>query len=247
MNDQSAAYAEPPRTAYLDHTLRRARTAAEQRSHRYVTLEHLLLALLDDPDAARLLKAAGADVSLIRVRVSDTVNNRMASLVVPDGRTPAFSYKFDALFAGASADAIRMGRKEVDGALALIAVAREAESNAAAILVADGFTAEAGLRAIAAPPQAQTREARAPVKDRPPAPKPAARARPAPHGPRVLSNGAAAPAKLAPDPSPESTEDMMASVRTILEAEERKERAPRQRPRRLRRVRAPRRLASSRN
>jgi hypothetical protein len=227
MNGQSIAYAELPRTAYLDHTLRRARTAAEQRSHRYVTLEHLLLALLDDPDATRLLQAAGADVSLIRVRVADTVNNRMAPLVVPDGRTPAFSYKFDSLFAGAAADAIRFGRKVVDGALVLIAVAREQESNAAVLLLANGFTAEAGLQAIGAPPQAQAREARAPVKERPPAPKPAAPARPAPQGSQILPNGAAAraPATLAPDPSGESMEDMMDSVRTILEAEERKERA----------------------
>jgi hypothetical protein len=221
MNDQSAAYVELPRTAYLDHTLRRARTAAEQRSHRYVTLEHLLLALLDDPDATRLLQAAGADVSVIRARVADTVNNRMASLVVPDGRAPAFSYKFDALFAGASRDAIRIGRKEVDGALALIGVAKDPESNAAGILVANGFTAEAGLRSTAAPPQALAGTARAPLKERPPAPKPAASARLAPQGP---PNGAAADAKLAPLYSGEaSMEDMMASVRTILEAEERKE------------------------
>jgi neural Wiskott-Aldrich syndrome protein len=233
MSDQSAAYAELPRTAYLDHTLRRARSAAEQRSHRYVTLEHLLLALLDDHDAFRLLQATGADISVIRVRMSDAVNNRMASLVVPDGRAPAFSYKFDSLFAGASADAIRIGRREVDGALALIAVAREGESTAAAILAANGFAAEAGLQAIAASTKAQAREARPPVKDRPPAPKPAvprdaapARAAPQPQG---LSYGAAArapePANLPPDFFGEGMEDMMASVRNILEAEERKERA----------------------
>jgi ATP-dependent Clp protease ATP-binding subunit ClpA len=60
MNEQSAGHDELPRTPYLDHTLRRARTAAEQRSHRFVTLEHLLLALLDDPDAAKLLQVTGA-------------------------------------------------------------------------------------------------------------------------------------------------------------------------------------------
>jgi neural Wiskott-Aldrich syndrome protein len=214
MSDQSLAYAEElPRTAYLNHTLRRARTAAEQRSHRYVTLEHLLLALLDDPDAAKLLQAAGADVSVIRVKVEDAVNNRMAPLVVPDGRTPAFSYKFDSLFAGACQNAIRIGRNEVDGALALIAVAREPENNAAAILVANGFTADAGLQAMAAPPQAPARPARPAVNAPPAAP---------------ARNGAARPPaalKPAPDPSGESTEDMMASVRKILEAEERKERA----------------------
>ena len=85
MNEQSAGHEELPRTPYLDHTLRRARTAAEQRSHRYVTLEHLLLALLDDPDAAKLLQVTGADVAVIRSIAADAVNNRMASLVGPRG------------------------------------------------------------------------------------------------------------------------------------------------------------------
>ena len=98
MNEQSAGHEELPRTPYLDHTLRRARTAAEQRSHRYVTLEHLLLALLDDPDAAKLLQVTGADVAAIRSIAADAVNNRMASLVGPGGRQPSFSYRFDSLF-----------------------------------------------------------------------------------------------------------------------------------------------------
>ncbi len=95
MNGHNAANAELPRTAYLDHTLRRARTAAEQRSHRYVTLEHLLLALLDDPDALKLIQAVGADLPMIKTSVSDEVNHRMSALAVPDGRMPSFSYKFE--------------------------------------------------------------------------------------------------------------------------------------------------------
>lgn len=225
MNDQTAGYAELPRTSYLDHTLRRARSAAEQRSHRYVTLEHLLLALLDDPDALKLLQGSGADVSVIRATVSDAVNNRMASLVVPDGRSPNFSYKFDSLFAGASRDAERMGRTEIDGALALIAVAKEPETNASVILLANGFAAEAALAAIATAPHPQ--QARAPAKDAPqkpaqPRPQPLASVAPA------LMNGAASsrpktPPQPAKKPSGENMDDMMASVRTILEAEERKE------------------------
>src|SRR5271157_3682211 len=124
MNEQSAGHEELPRTAYLDHTLRRARTAAEQRSHRYVTLEHLLLALLDDPDAGRLLQMTGADVAAIHSAVADAVNNRMTSPVVPDGRQSSFSYRFDWLFACANDYARGMGRREVDGALALIAIAK---------------------------------------------------------------------------------------------------------------------------
>ena len=52
MNDHSARQPQLSRTSSLDNALRRARNVAEQRSHRYVTLEHLLLALLDDNDVS---------------------------------------------------------------------------------------------------------------------------------------------------------------------------------------------------
>ena len=146
MNEQSAGREELPRTPYLDHTLRRARTAAEQRSHRYVTLEHLLLALLDDPDAGKLLQITGADVAVIRSTAADAVNNRMASLVGPGGRQPSFSNRFDSLFQCANENAKGLGRREIDGASALIAIAKDAESNASVILAANGFDPEAALK-----------------------------------------------------------------------------------------------------
>ena len=235
MTEQSAGHEEElPRTAYLDHTLRRAQTAAEQRSHRYVTLEHLLLALLDDPDAARLLQTTGADIAVIRSTVSDAVNNRMASLVVPDARTPSFSYRFDTLFVSAAADANRLGRREIDGALVLIAIAKDAECNASGILAANGFSAMPALEVLKTPPQPQRapqtvsspqkpRQAKAvsaqeaPVRDQNPpkadAPRPPMAAQIA-----SLANGG------------ETMEDMIASVRTILEAEEFKEREQTQKP-----------------
>ncbi len=145
MNDISAGYAELPRTAYLDNALRRARTAAEQRSHRYITLEHLLLALLDDPDSIRLLLAVGADVPAIQGAIADTVNHRMSSLVVPDGRAPTFSNKFDALMLSASEQAVRLGQRQVDGSLAIVAIAKDPECNASAILTRNGFSANAAL------------------------------------------------------------------------------------------------------
>ena len=189
MNEQSAGHDELPRTPYLDHTLRRARTAAEQRSHRFVTLEHLLLALLDDPDAAKLLQVTGADVAAIRSIAADAVNNRMASLVGPGGRQPGFSYRFASLFQCANENAKGLRRREIDGASALIAIAKDAESNASVILAANGFNPEAALKLMEMPPPAQ----RAP-------------------GPTNLAAGG------------DSMDDMIASVRTILETEELKER-----------------------
>ena len=225
MNEQSAGREELPRTAYLDHTLRRARTAAEQRSHRYVTLEHLLLALLDDPDAAKLLQAMGADVAVIRSTLVDAINNRMASLVAPDGRQASFSYRFDSLFQCANEDAKGLGGREIDGAFALIAVAKDAESNASGILLANGFNPQAALKLMKTPLPAQR------------APQPMAKKSPsAPEPPRSSKGHDQKLAKAEPSRSPitaqaanlteggESMEDMIASVRSILEAEELKER-----------------------
>ena len=217
MTEQSAGREELPRTAYLDHTLRRARTAAEQRSHRHVTLEHLLLALLDDPDAAKLLQISGADVAVIHSTVADAVNNRMASLAVADGRAPSFSYRFDSLLACANEDAASLGRRQIDGALTLIAIAKDAESNASGILAANGFRPQAALQLIRNPPQplaAKPQEAitrNFKVQDLIAAKGSTPRA-PAPHPVAYLPTGE------------ESMEDMIASVRNIIEAEELKER-----------------------
>jgi hypothetical protein len=217
MNDHSAGYAELPRTAYLENTLRRARTAAEQRAHRYVTPEHLLLALVDDPDAVQLLKAVDADIAVIRTAVADTVNHRMAALAVPDGRPPSFSYKFDALFQSASDDALRTGRKEVDGAFALIALAKDPEGDASAIVAANGFHWQMALHSLGRAPQPQPAPLfRAPPDAPPPQMRPPQASAPATPAPPIQSARASASESL--------MEDMLASVRNILDAEERKER-----------------------
>lgn len=232
MNDHSATYTELPRTAYLDHSLRRARAAAEQRTHRYVTLEHLLLALLDDPDAVRLLQGMGADLAVIRSTIADAVNNRMGSLAVPDGRVPSFSYKFDSLFVGASEDAIKIGRTSIDGALALIAVAKDPDSNAAAILSANGFSAAIALGILgggssharsqagqsgsdfgAAAPSPRAEQSRFPLR-----PDAGWQAGIDPARPNLAAEAASLTS------GEFSMDDMLANVRNILEAEERRER-----------------------
>ncbi len=232
MNEQTAGQEELPRTTYLDHTLRRARTAAEQRSHRFVTLEHLLLALLDDPDAGKLLQITGADVAVIHSTVADAVNNRMTSLVAPDGQQPSFSYRFDWLFQCANEDARGMGRLEVDGALVLIAIAKDAESNASGILAANGFNPRAALALMKRPLPTQRAPQTAPMPARS-VPKPEVAAR-NPKGDQKPSNGdfskgPGLPLAAKLTEGGESMEAMVASVRTILEAEEIKERAHSQR------------------
>lgn len=155
---------------------------------------------------------------MIKTSVSDEVNHRMSALAVPDGRMPSFSYKFNSLFFGASEDALRVGRRELDGALALIAVAKDRDSNASAILAANGFQLQAAFQslgtALASPPPPS------PLQRTPPKPPPAQL------GAQPRAEPAQRPEQLGVSltSGDSSMEDMLLSVRNILDAEERKER-----------------------
>jgi hypothetical protein len=128
-----------PQSAYLSLSIRRAISAAQQRSHRYVTLEHLLLALLDDPDAQGLLEAVGADIPAIRMSVADTVNRNLATLYTPGEFDLRASYKVERVLQSASDDADRLGCTEVDAAFVLAGLSRESDNPAADILKRNGF------------------------------------------------------------------------------------------------------------
>ena len=216
MNEQSERHQELPLTAALDQTLRRARSDAGQRSHCYVTLEHLLLALLGDPDAAKLFRSCGADTAAIESAVLDALGHRMASLAAPDGRTPTFSYRFDPLFVRANEVAAELGRREIDGALALIALAKDAESKASAILISKGFTCDAALAALRTP--ANPKWPQAPGEF--------------PGHSRQAANPGMTNAPLASKVTPKAdggnaVNDMIESVRKILKAEEERDLAQR--------------------
>lgn len=212
MNEGHANIAELPRAAYLSHTLRRARSAAEQRSHRYVMLEHLLLALLDDPDAQRVLQLGRADTAVLRSAIWEAVNHRMATLVSPGNATPSFSYKFELVIQSASNDAAQLGRREVDGGFVIIALAKEPESFAGEALRKNGFDSGLALEMLAqgggdrSPPERAPSPARA-------APSPAPPPSPPPLPP--------VPAAASSDSEP-TMDEMLASVRALLEQEEQK-------------------------
>ena len=52
----------PSLSRSLEQALHRAIKLASERHHEYATLEHLLLALIDDPDAAQVMKACNVDL-----------------------------------------------------------------------------------------------------------------------------------------------------------------------------------------
>ena len=61
----------------LEQALHRALEYANERSHEYATLEHLLLALLDDADAAGVMRACNVDIEKIRRRVTEFLDEEL--------------------------------------------------------------------------------------------------------------------------------------------------------------------------
>ncbi len=66
----------------LEAALHRALEYANERHHEYATLEHLLLALLDDRDAAAVMKACLVDFDALRKRITDYLDNELSGLYV---------------------------------------------------------------------------------------------------------------------------------------------------------------------
>ena len=69
----------------LEESLHRAVAFANERKHEYATLEHLLLALIDDTDAAAVMKACEVDLAVLKKNLGQYVDNDLKSLVVDDG------------------------------------------------------------------------------------------------------------------------------------------------------------------
>lgn len=196
MAETSGFMTELPQSAYLSLSIRRAISAAQQRSHRYVTLEHLLLSLLDDPDALALLEGVRADIAAIRGSAADTVNRNLATLYTPGQFDLRASYKVERVLQTASDDADRLNCQEVDAAFVLAAISRESDNPAADILKRNSFTYSAAMTWLYTNRGKSTGGRAAPK----PAPAPAA---PPPSASQAPAE--AAPAQPAPLPAREGS------------------------------------------
>lgn len=72
----------PPLSAELATTLHRAIGFAAQRNHEYATLEHLLLALIEDADASASISACNADPIGLRERLVDYLDHELTKIVM---------------------------------------------------------------------------------------------------------------------------------------------------------------------
>src|SRR2546423_2000790 len=69
----------------LEQSLHRALALANERHHEYATLEHLLLALIDDQDAAAVMRACNVDLDKLRRNLVAYIESELESLVTDGG------------------------------------------------------------------------------------------------------------------------------------------------------------------
>ena len=124
----------------LDEALHRAISLATERDHELATLEHLLLALTDDRDAAAVMRACNVDIELLRRQLYEFIENELANLKLENEEQAKPTASFQRVIQRAVIHVQSSGREEVTGANVLVALFAERESHAAHFLQAQDMT-----------------------------------------------------------------------------------------------------------
>ncbi|KIC15635.1 MULTISPECIES: ATP-dependent Clp protease ATP-binding subunit ClpA [unclassified Leisingera] len=125
----------PSFSSTLEQAIHAALALANERRHEFATLEHLLLALIDEPDAARVMRACSVDLSELRSSLVEFVDEDLANLVTDiDGSEAVPTAAFQRVIQRAAIHVQSSGRTEVTGANVLVAIFAERESDAAYFL-----------------------------------------------------------------------------------------------------------------
>ncbi len=114
----------------LEETIHNALTFASDRRHELATLEHLLLALIDDKDAAAVMTACDVDLKSLKADVTRYIEEDLISLEVEDFEEARPTAGFHRVIQRAVIHVQSSGREEVTGANALVALFAERESHA---------------------------------------------------------------------------------------------------------------------
>lgn len=125
----------------LEQAIHGALALANARRHELATLEHLLLALIDEPDAARVMKACAVDLEDLRQSLTEFIDDDLATLISEvEGSEAVPTAAFQRVIQRAEIHVQSSGRFEVTGANVLVAIFAERESNAAFLLQEQDMT-----------------------------------------------------------------------------------------------------------
>jgi ATP-dependent Clp protease ATP-binding subunit ClpA len=131
----------PSFSSTLEKAIHGALALANARRHELATLEHLLLSLLDETDAARVMQACNVDLDVLRKTLEDFIDDDLATLVTSiEGSEAVPTAAFQRVIQRAAIHVQSSGRNEVTGANVLVAIFAERESNAAYFLQEQDMT-----------------------------------------------------------------------------------------------------------
>jgi hypothetical protein len=129
----------------LELTLQRALGYGDARKHKYTTLEHLLLALTDDANASKVMRACSVDLAALQKSLTDYIDNELRDIVVETGAFPGESRPtaaFERVMQRAVSHAEQMGQQEVTGDNMMVVIFAERISPAARRLYSQNMTAQ---------------------------------------------------------------------------------------------------------
>jgi hypothetical protein len=132
----------PPLSSALTVTLHRALGFANQRRHEYATLEHLLLALIDDADASAVMRISSANLGALAEKLVGYLDNELKTLVINNGADSKPTAAFQRVVQRAELRGKELGRSVVTGAYVLEAITAETLSLAARLLGEQGMTCQ---------------------------------------------------------------------------------------------------------
>jgi ATP-dependent Clp protease ATP-binding subunit ClpA len=125
----------------LEQSIHAALALANARHHELATLEHLLLSLIDEPDAARVMKACSVDLDELRATLEEFIDDDLSTLITDvEGSEAVPTAAFQRVIQRAAIHVQSSGRNEVTGANVLVAIFAERESNAAFFLQEQDMT-----------------------------------------------------------------------------------------------------------
>ena len=137
-----------PMSTHLGQSLERAHRFAREQSHKAVTLEHLLLALTEDTEAALILEAANIELGKLSTEVSGYLGRMPEDMRGDGGAEPRPDGELLRVLQAAASAAKQSRRKQIDGAIVLAAVVGDGKTPAAGLLKALGMTFEEAIRAL---------------------------------------------------------------------------------------------------
>ena len=120
---------DPMITRELEVTLNLAVSEAARRRHEYVTLEHVLYALLHNHSAAKALRACGGSIHQVRQDV-DQFFEKYLPENLPEGKLPQPTLAFQRVIQRAAQSVRSAGRDAIDGSSLLVALYSEPECHA---------------------------------------------------------------------------------------------------------------------